>query len=43
MSWAIYGAAQEWLNQPDHDSTDETAGMIVALVAPILDSRDPRR
>jgi AcrR family transcriptional regulator len=38
VSWAIYGAAQEWVRQPDRCPSDEIAGMIVTLVAPILDS-----
>jgi AcrR family transcriptional regulator len=36
VSWAIYGAAQEWVRQPDRGSSDEVAWTIVALVAPIL-------
>ena len=36
MSWAIYGAARVWVRQPDHCSSDEIAGTIVTLVAPIL-------
>ena len=35
-SWAIYGAAREWLQTPDHLSSEEFAPAIQRLVAPIL-------
>jgi AcrR family transcriptional regulator len=41
VSWAIYGAAQQWVRQPDRCSSDRIAGMIVTLVAPILNSLHP--
>lgn len=36
VSWAIYGAAQEWVRNPNGYSSDEIAGTISKLVAPIL-------
>jgi hypothetical protein len=42
MSWAIYGAAQEWVRQPDRCSSEEIVGTILTLVAPILNSIHPR-
>ena len=38
MSWAIYGAAQEWVRQPGRRSSDEAADTILTLIAPILTS-----
>lgn len=34
--WAIYGAAKEWLEIPDHASSEDAAATIMALVHPIL-------
>jgi AcrR family transcriptional regulator len=35
-SWAIYGAAREWLQTPDHPPSEEAAPAIQRLVAPIM-------
>jgi AcrR family transcriptional regulator len=37
-SWAIYGAAREWVGQPGHGSSGEAASVIMPLVAPIFES-----
>jgi AcrR family transcriptional regulator len=37
LSWAIYGAGQEWVRAPDRCETDEIVAIIVTLVSPILD------
>jgi hypothetical protein len=39
-SWAIYGAAQEWVRQPDHCLSEEIVETILTLVTPILESAD---
>jgi AcrR family transcriptional regulator len=36
MSWAIFGAAREWINTPQRVTSEEAATTIVALVAPLL-------
>jgi AcrR family transcriptional regulator len=36
LSWAIYGAAQEWVRTPDRAASEEIVGPLVRLVAPIL-------
>jgi AcrR family transcriptional regulator len=35
-SWAIYGAVKEWLQIPERRSSEEIAGVITKLVAPLL-------
>lgn len=36
VSWAIYGAAREWMQKPDRCPPDEMAGIVADLVSPIL-------
>jgi AcrR family transcriptional regulator len=35
-SWAIYGAAQEWVRTPDRPPSEEIVEPLVTLVAPLL-------
>jgi AcrR family transcriptional regulator len=35
-SWAIYGAAREWVQTPNHPPSEEIAATVQRLVAPIL-------
>ena len=35
-SWAIYGAAKEWAQTPEHVPSEEIAGTIMELVLPIF-------
>ena len=36
FSWAVYGAAQEWVRMPDRPSSEEIVGPLVTLVSPLL-------
>jgi AcrR family transcriptional regulator len=35
-SWAIYGAAQEWVRTPDRPPSEDIVGPLVTLVSPLL-------
>lgn len=37
-SWAIYGAAKEWVQMPQRAPSDTAAEVILGLVSPILDA-----
>jgi AcrR family transcriptional regulator len=37
LSWAIYGAVQEWVRTPNRCDVAEIAGTITALVSPLLE------
>ena len=38
VSWAIYGAAREWVNTPGRVAMQEIAPVVVRLVAPMMGS-----
>ena len=35
-TWAVYGAAQEWVRTPNRPSSEEIVGPLVTLVTPLL-------
>jgi AcrR family transcriptional regulator len=36
LSWAMYGAAKEWVRTPDHGTSDEAAETVMQLVQPMF-------
>lgn len=40
-SWAIYGAAQQWVHMPNRAPAEEFVAVAVQLVHPILDAASP--
>jgi hypothetical protein len=36
VSWAMYGAAKEWVRTPGRGSSEEMAGTVMRLVGPML-------
>ena len=36
LSWAIYGAAQDWVRMPDRTSSEDIVGPLVTFVSPLL-------
>ena len=43
LSWAVYGAAQEWVRTPNRREVGEIAGIIATLVSPMLDQMHARQ
>ncbi|HEY0263222.1 MAG TPA: TetR family transcriptional regulator [Granulicella sp.] len=35
-SWAMYGAAKEWVRTPDHGPVEDVVAMVIGVVAPVL-------
>jgi hypothetical protein len=36
VSWAIYGAAREWVSMPHRIASEQVAADVVALISPLL-------
>ena len=41
LSWAIYGAAREWLHTPNHVPAEEIVSTIMTMIAPIVATMQP--
>jgi AcrR family transcriptional regulator len=41
LSWAIYGAAREWLHTPGHGPAEEIVPTIMTMIAPIVATLEP--
>ena len=41
LSWAIYGAAREWLHTPNHCPAEEIVPAIMTMIAPIVATLEP--
>ena len=41
LSWAIYGAAREWVHTPNHCAAEEIVSTIMTMIVPILATMEP--